>query len=61
MVAHGRGKSAAEKSYKLCLININESVSTCLWKTTLESLVCPMVVWSHIGGSPSSRSPQRRI
>ena len=34
-----------ESADKLCLIDIHESVSTCLWKTTLESLVCPMVVW----------------
>ena len=34
----------ADKSYELRLINIHEAVSICLWKTTLESLVCPMVV-----------------
>ena len=37
-------EESADKSYELCLIDIHESVSTCLWKTTL---VCPMVVWGR--------------
>ena len=31
-------EESADKSYELCLINIHESVSTCLWKTTLVCL-----------------------
>ena len=38
-------EESADKSYELCLINILELVSTCLWKATLESLVCLIVVW----------------
>ena len=31
-------EGSADKSYELCLINIHESVSTCLWKITLVCL-----------------------
>ena len=31
-------EESADKSYELCLINIHESVSTCLWKTTVVCL-----------------------
>ena len=37
-----------ESADRLCLTNIHEPVSTCLLKTTLESLVCPMVVCSLV-------------
>ena len=31
-------EESADKSYELCIINIHESISTCLWKTTLVCL-----------------------
>ena len=31
-------EESVDKSYELCLIDIHESVSTCLWQTTLVCL-----------------------
>ena len=31
-------EESADNSYELCLINIHESVSACLWKTTVVYL-----------------------